>query len=101
MVNPKYQEILKLHAMLLDKDIPHDIERSLDGWRISYPSSGLNRVFSIVENRLSCGSIDDLIELGFCNTLIGDLTAEDVFNRIKKHYEEAKNEHHIYEKETF
>ena len=50
------------------------------------------RVFIAVENRLSCGSIDDLIELGFCNTLFGDLTAEEVFNRIKEHYEEVQNE---------
>ena len=97
MVDPKYQEILKLHTMLLDEDIPHDIERALDGWRISYPSSGLNRVFSIVENRLSLGSIDDHIEIELYS-LQGYLTAENVFNKIKKHYEEVKDEHHIYEK---
>lgn len=91
MANPKYQEILKLHIMLLDEDIPHEIERALDGWRISYPSSGLNRVFSIVENRLSLGSIDDHIEIELYS-LQGYLTAEEVFNRIKEHYEEVQNE---------
>ena len=100
MVDPKYQEILKLHAMLLDKDIPHVIERDCDGWHINYPCTGLDRVLSAVEFRGTYGAEKDLIEiLGLLtpaeflmDSVKGYLTAEDVFNRINKHYEEVRNE---------
>ena len=100
MVNPKYQEILKLHVMLLDKDIPHVIEKDLDGWHISYPCTGLDRVLSAVEFKGTYGAEKDLIEIMglltpeelLMDSIKGYLTAEEVFNRIKEHYEEAKNE---------
>ena len=100
MVNPKYQEILKLHAMLLDKDIPHVIERDLDGWRINYPCTGLDRVLSAVEFKGTYGAEKDLIEIMglltpeelLMDSVKGYLTAEEVFNRIKEHYEEVQNE---------
>lgn len=96
MVNPKYQEILKLHVMLLDKSIPHVIERALDGWHISYPWVGKERVLSAVEFKGTYGAEQDLIEImglltprrisyGFRK---GYLTAENAFDRIKRHYEE-------------
>ena len=96
MVDPKYQEILKLHDMLLDKDIPHVIERDLDGWRINYPCTGLDRVLSAVEFKGTRGAKKDLIEIiglltpgeFLMDSVKGYLTAENVFNRIKEHYEE-------------
>lgn len=96
MVNPKYQEILKLHVMLLDKDIPHVIERYLDGWHISYPCTGLDRVLSAVEIKGTYGAEKDLIEIMglltpeelLMDSVTGYLTAENVFDRIKRHYEE-------------
>lgn len=95
-LNPKYQEILKLHAMLLDEDIPHDIERALDGWRISYPWVGKDRVLSAVEFKRTYGAEQDLIEIMglltpgeyLMDSVKGYLTAENVFDRIKRHYEE-------------
>ena len=100
MVNPKYQEILKLHIMLLEKDIPHDIRRDSDGWYISYPCTGLDRVLSAVEFRGTYGAEKDLIEIMglltpeelLMDSVKGYLTAEEVFNRIKEHYEEVQNE---------
>ena len=96
MVNSKYQEILKLHAMLLDKSIPHVIERDLDGWHISYPLVGKERVLSAVEFKGTYGAEQDLIEIMglltpgefLMDSVKGYLTAENVFNRIKEHYEE-------------
>lgn len=96
MVNPKYQEILKLHAMLLDKDIPHVIEKYLDGWHISYPCTGLDRVLSAIEFKGAFGAEKDLIEIMglltpgefLMDSVKGYLTAENVFDRIKRHYEE-------------
>ena len=100
MVNPKYQEILKLHMMLLEKDIPHNILRDCDGWYISYPCAGLDRVLSAVEFKGTYGAEKDLIEIMglltpeelLMDSIKGYLTAEDVFNRIKEHYEEVQNE---------
>lgn len=96
MVNTKYQEILKLHDMLLDKSIPHVIERDLDGWHISYPWVGKERVLSAVEFKGTYGAEQDLIEIMglltpgefLMDSVKGYLTAENVFNRIKEHYEE-------------
>lgn len=106
MVNPKYQEILKLHVMLLDKSIPHVIERDLDGWHISYPWVGKERVLSAVEFKGTHGAEQDLIEIMglltpgefLMDSVKGYLTAENVFNRIKEHYEEHKDEYYIYER---
>ena len=100
MVDPKYQEILKLHMMLLEKEIPHDIRRDCDGWHISYPCTGLDRVLSAVEFKGTYGAEKDLIEIMglltpeelLMDSIKGYLTAEEVFNRIKEHYEEVQNE---------
>ena len=100
MVDPKYQEILKLHAMLLDKDIPHEINRDIDGWHIHYPCFGRERVLSAVEFKGTYGAEKDLIEIMglltpgefLMDSVKGYLTAEDIFNRINKHYEEVQNE---------
>ena len=100
MVNTKYQEILKLHMMLLEKEIPHDIRRDCDGWHISYPCTGLDRVLSAVEFKGTYGAEKDLIEIMglltpeelLMDSIKGYLTAEEVFNRIKEHYEEVQNE---------
>ena len=96
MVNSKDQEILKLHAMLLDKSIPHVIERDLDGWHISYPWVGKERVLSAVEFKGTYGAEQDLIEIMglltpgefLMDSVKGYLSAENVFDRIKRHYEE-------------
>ena len=100
MVNPKYQEILKLHMMLIEKEIAHDILRDCDGWHISYPCTGLDRVLSAVEFKGTYGAEKDLIEIMglltpeelLMDSIKGYLTAEEVFNRIKEHYEEVQNE---------
>lgn len=100
MVDPKYQEILKLYTMLLDEDIPHEINRDIDGWHIHYPCFGRERVLSAVEFSGTYGAEEDRIEImGLLtpkeydhDSVVGHLTAENVFDRIKKHYEEVRNE---------
>lgn len=94
--NPKYQEILKLDRMLTEADIPHVLDTWFDGWRICYPTTYLNGecVMDAIEHHGSYGQDDDLLEImGLLtpeeeeyDSVRGHLTAEDVFERIRKHY---------------
>ena len=94
-VDPDYIEILKLHRLLEDAEIPHTTERFLDGWQVCYPSSCGDRVLSAIEHLGSYGRERDLIEImglltpeeEVCDQVAGYLTAENVFRRIKRHYE--------------
>ena len=95
-VNPAYKEIHKLREMLVSAGIPHEVKRNADGWHIGYPTLDLNgdRVCSIVENMISYGHENDLLEIMGLLTpeeeeedaVMGWLTAEDVFGRIKAHW---------------
>lgn len=99
-VNPAYEEIIKLHSMLADSLIPHVIRRSFDGWQVCYPFFGDGRVISVIEHQGSYGRHNDLLEImGLLtpeeethDSVAGHLTADDVFGRIKKHWEENKEE---------
>lgn len=96
-LNPGYKEILKLHEMLEAENIPHGLCRYYDGYAVCYPDFENACVCDAVEHRWSYGSNADLIEiLGLAATdsdgldLEGHLSAEEVFQRIKKHYESTK-----------
>jgi hypothetical protein len=96
--NPAYKEILRLEKMLIEAKIPHCIERAGDGWRIAYPMDGEKRVCSIVEHIGTYGYRHDRLEImGLLNanerkgdTVVGWLTAENVFDRIKRDLERRK-----------
>ena len=105
--NPKYQEILKLDRMLTEANIPHTLDKLFDGWQVCYPTNvrGEEMVMDAVEHFDSYGQEEDLLEvMGLLtpeeeeyDSVCGHLTAEDVFERIRKHhlqYESGKEESH-------
>lgn len=95
-VNDDYQEILKLHEMLAEYEIPHTMFQHFDGWAIRYPAPEC--VCSCIQHCFSYGGFFDKIEISGLLTpeekendsVLGWLTAEDVFGRIKTHWEANK-----------
>ena len=98
-LNSDYKEILKLKQMLEDNGIPHELIRNMDGWQVCYPQFEKFKC-SAIETFASYGRHQDLIEIMGLFTkeeneaghggVIGYLTAEDVFKRIKADYEKEK-----------
>ena len=97
--NEAYQEVIRLEEMLTKTGIPHNIDREKDGWRLVYPSHGArNIVCSVIEYTGSNGSRMDRLEIvGLLNReerkadiAVGWLTAENVFDRIKRDWERRK-----------
>lgn len=97
-MNKRYQEILNLDKMLTDAGIPHTIERIIDGWQVCYPVGPVEEkacVCDVIEHFGSFGGLDDRLELmGLLtpeekkhDSVVGYLTAEDVFTRIKAHWD--------------
>lgn len=92
-LDESYTEILKLHKLLIDANIPHTFDRFLDGWQIVYPNNE-NRVADAIQHYGSYGSEKNLLEImGLLtptekenDSVLGCLTAEDVFNRMREHY---------------
>lgn len=96
ITNPKYKEILKLDTMLTEAEIPHTLRNWLDGWQVCYPVA-VNHpecIVNAIEHYGSYGSDRDRLEImGLltpeeeeCSPVLGHLTAEEVFERIRKHY---------------
>ena len=100
ILNPSYKEILKLNTMLENAKIPHIIRRLDDGWQVIYtPYHPDSWVSDAIETHYSYGVDDDLLELAGIlltkeelkqDSVVGGLTAKDVFERISKHWEEHK-----------
>ena len=94
--NIDFAEMDKLERMLVEADIPYEKFRVFGGKQLQYPCSGDARVCSIILHRGSYGRSEGLLEImGLltdeeleCDTVAGYLTADDVFGRIKKHWEE-------------
>lgn len=88
-------EIRKLHQMLTETGIPHEIEVLHGGYHISYPGQE-DLGCSVIQHRYSYGRDQGLLEIDGLLTseeqrvdnVAGWLTAEDVFGRIKAHWEE-------------
>ena len=96
----KYTEIFKLKKMLEDAHIPFEwIEHGGDkqGYQICYPKEGEERICSVIEHEYSYGNEKDLLEiLGLLtleeeknNSVVGYLTADNVFSRISEHWEKV------------
>lgn len=97
-----YTEIFVLKDLLEKAKIPFDfIEHThpyKQGFQICYPSKGEKCVCSIIEHTFSYGNEKDLLEIQGLMTkkeeeehhdsVLGYLTALNVFKRIKKHYKE-------------
>lgn len=100
ILNPSYKEILKLNTMLDNAKIPHRTHRLDDGWQVIYaPHHPDFWVADVIETYYSYGVDDDLLELAGgllteeelkYDSVVGGLTAKDVFERISKHWEEHK-----------
>lgn len=96
--NEAYQEILRLKEMLDTAGIPNQIDRVRDGWHIAYPCNGEKRKCSSREFSGTRGCTKDRLEIaGLLNTeerkyddRVGWLTAENVFDRIKRDWERRK-----------
>lgn len=102
----KYREILKLKDMLEMAGIPFHFSKSNGGFHICYPKEGFFRVCSVIEHDYSYGHENDLLEIMGLMTrkemiknqddVLGYLTANNVYQRIKKHYlKERKNEQSV------
>ncbi len=101
-LNPRYQEIIKLHDMLVANDIPHIIRRIFEGWQICYNGTDNPEdwLLSAIQHKGSYGNCDDKIEImgfvtpneGTDDDVVGWLTAEDVYGRIKKHWDSLNKE---------
>ena len=93
----KYKEIIKLHDMLVEANIPFEFREMSGGYQILYPSNE-NRVCSVIEHDFSYGNTYDLLEIMGLLTkaeaknddVAGFMEAEKVFKRIRKHYEQNK-----------
>ena len=93
--NPRYKEILKLDKMLSEANISHTLTPNMDGWQVWYPNANPSEnVMDAIEHSGSYGRECDLIEImglltpeeAQYDSVKGNLTAEDVFERIRKHY---------------
>lgn len=88
-----YNEINRLHQMLLDAEILHEFSPRMGGHHIIYSRNG-QRVCSAIEHDYSYGHEYDTIEIMGLLTdeeaerdiVVGWLSAADVFNRIKADY---------------
>lgn len=99
ITNDSYQEILRLDAMLTEKQIPHTLKKLFDGWQVIYPRDGSDRVMDAVEHFGSYGNEDDQVEImGLLtpeeekwDSVIGHLSAEEVLDRIERHWKAGCN----------
>lgn len=100
-VKQKYNEIFKLKSMLEENHIPFEWIEHTDfknGYQICYPEKDEKRVCSVIEHSFSYGSQEDLLEIQGLLTadeekwdsVLGNLTADDVFQRILSHWKETK-----------
>lgn len=98
--NPEYTEILELNRMLIEAGIPHTLKTLMDGWQICYPSEGTDRVMDAIQHWGSYGNGENLLEImGLLtpeeeqyDSVVGHLTAKNVFERISKHYNPIKED---------
>lgn len=92
-----YKEIFKLKEMLEKAKIPFVFKEYNDfrnGYQILYPADGIENKCSVIEHKFSYGHQQDLLEIMGLLTdeelkydnVAGFLSAENVFERIKKDY---------------
>ena len=94
MAKENYKEILKLKEMLEKAGIPFEFSDMWGGYHLCYPNNKTT-VCSVIEHDGSYGREQDLLEIMGLLTdeelqdddVVGFLSAENVFERIKKHYE--------------
>lgn len=90
-----FEEFDKLERLLVDAEIPYEKQRNFSGKQIAYPRFGDDLVCSVILHRGSYGHEEGLLEImGLLtdeeyerDSVAGCLTADDVFNRIKNHWD--------------
>ena len=98
----EYNEIFRLKEMLEKAEIPFEFRNLFDGFQICYPRNNKSeddfvRECSVIEHEGSYGHSQDLLEIMGLLTeeeskydeVVGYLSAENVFERIKNNYEKA------------
>ena len=60
-LNENYKSILKLDELLTQKEIPHELTRCFNGWKIAYPNEE-ECIFDVIEHSASYGNTEDLME---------------------------------------
>ena len=97
----RYREILKLRKMLEEAKIPSSFDRYFDGYQLCYPCviSMPDAVCTVFEHSGSYGANQDLLEIIGLQKIddnddnlgcVDYLTAQEVFNRIEKHWKAQK-----------
>lgn len=95
--NKIYTEIIKLHLMLEEANIQHTFVRRFDGYQIILNDSEGIQICSVIEFSGSFGSSEDKLEImGLLtdeeredDTVVGYLSAENVFSRIVSYYDDT------------
>lgn len=99
-----YTEIFRLRKMLDENEIPYVFnDTSCVGYKhyqIAYPNNEDTRIVSVIEGTGTYGNESNLLEImGLLtaeereeDSVRGYLTAEDVFDRILKHYKKTRKE---------
>ena len=101
MAKENYKEIFRLKEMLEKANIPFEFKEHHDyrnGYQILYPADGEINRCSVIEHSFSYGNKRDLLEImglltdeeSEYDSVVGFLSAENVFERIKKDYETVK-----------
>jgi hypothetical protein len=96
--NKRFKEILRLKSMLDEANIPYECRCANSGYIIHYPEWE-HCYCSAIEHMYSYGCKEDLIEImGLLtdseketDSVVGFLTADDVFSRIKAREEIRKH----------
>ena len=100
-VKPEYaKEPLRLASMLLAHNIPFDIAEMSHGLIICYPCCGAECVSDAICHDGSYGRQDGLLEMmgllteeeSEYDSVLGWLTAEQVFERWHRHWKESQGE---------
>lgn len=89
------KEIFRLKEMLEKENIPfifNELEE-MEGYQIGYPYYPSKKYWcSIIQHKYSYGNEANLLEIweSSNNDVEGNLTAEDIYKRISRHYKEHK-----------
>lgn len=60
-LNENYKAIITLDSILTNNNIPHELSRCFNGWKIAYPNNE-KCVFDVIEHSGSYGNTEDLME---------------------------------------
>ena len=91
ILSPRYKAILEVDRLLTEENIPHELLRIMDGWKIAYPKQDECQ-FDVIEHRGSYGHENDLMEAyGYSiDDVEGHLSVDDAMKLFRKVHKELK-----------